>query len=127
MGLSEIAKGCLVIINNRTLKDVAVMGFRFAHDKKTDALSYNIIPAGHFHPKIHRHGYIRCVGENEGTFTEPASSSEILCNWHPMVSSESRVVATKDGGSYHPAPLYKCQLGNAEHVGECVGESLPVS
>ena len=36
------------------------------------------------------------VGENEGTFTESASSSEVLCNWHPMRWSESRVEAIKE-------------------------------
>ena len=60
---------------------------------KMNALPYNIIPAGHSHPKIYGYGYSWSVGEDKGTFTEFASSSEVLRNWHPIGALDFRVSA----------------------------------
>ena len=78
---------------------------RPAKEKKTNALPYNIIPTRHSHPKIYSHGYSWSVREDKGTFTEFASSSEVLRNWHPIGALKLRVLARKERCPYQPTPL----------------------
>ena len=106
MSLSKIAKIGLSIPVTSQFLQWASNDMRLARQhKKTNALPYNIIPAGHSHPKVHSYRYSWGVREDKGTFAEFASSSEVLCNWHPIGLLKPRVLAMKECRPYQPAPL----------------------
>ena len=52
----------------------------------------------------HGNGNIGSVGEDEGHITEPASSSEVLCYWHPMESLDSQMVSIEKKMSVPACP-----------------------